>query len=149
MYYLIFNLWDLFSKEIHDFLYELNCLTHFNNNHSLLDYVTINRIPTNIPCREIIRERTISRRDFFTTCHEKPFHEIVRCREIVCVVCTFSYLLSESQFKRCISQSFGVTVSASDFNQLKRTYGSGTNVGMINYRAFVNSLQNGMGSFLI
>ena len=52
--------------------------------------------------------------------------------------------ISESQFKRCINQSFGVTVSENDFNQIKETFGSAKNIGMINYREFVNGLhENG------
>lgn len=50
--------------------------------------------------------------------------------------------ITESQFRRCINQNFDVTVSDSDFNQIKQKYGSGKNVGMINYRDFVNGLQH-------
>jgi len=49
--------------------------------------------------------------------------------------------ITESQFRRCISQSFGVVVSDSDFNQIKVKYGSLKKNGMINYRDFVNFLQ--------
>ena len=55
---------------------------------------------------------------------------------------------SESQFKRCINQSFGVTVSENDFNQIKEAYGSAKNIGMINYREFVNGLHEN-GNFLL
>ncbi|XP_063691984.1 uncharacterized protein LOC134824170 [Bolinopsis microptera] len=48
--------------------------------------------------------------------------------------------ITESQFKRCINQSFGVTVSEIDFNQTKDIYGSNVNIGMINYREFLNGL---------
>ena len=33
--------------------------------------------------REMARQRTISRQDYFTTCYEKPCREIIHCREIV------------------------------------------------------------------
>lgn len=49
--------------------------------------------------------------------------------------------ITETQFKRCIYQSFGLTVSDRDFSQIKRVFGSCKNVGMINYRSFLNSLQ--------
>ena len=38
-------------------------------------------------------------------------------------------------------------MSENDFKQIKETYGSGKNIGMINYREFVNGLhENGKNS---
>ena len=63
--------------------------------------------------------------------------------DIIDLLKLLTFYPSESQFRRCISQSFGVVVSDSDFNQIKVKYGSLKKNGMINYRDFVNFLQGG------